>query len=477
MVFDCAIIGGGVVGTAILNKLTRIGKKCVLLEIQNDVGFGASRANSGIIHTGFDCKPNTLKAKLNVRGFALFEPILKRLDVSYKTNGHLVIGNDLNKLNELKERGEINGVKGLEIIGDKELHTLEPNITQDIKYALYAPQGKIVSSYHLAVRFSEEAIINGAEVMLEFNTKQITKENGIFKIVSTNNQIVYAHSIVNASASGFNAINKLMKAENYNFEFRRGEYYLLDKDNNNFCTHTIFPLPTEHSKGVLITATPSGNILVGPTSYVSDTSTKTTEQGLNSIKQLAMAEMSALPLKLNIRTFSGVRCLVGDEFIIERSKKVDSLINVAGICSPGLSSAPAIAEMVCELLGYNPNQELKNLKVLPKQIRMQDLPVAKQDELIKQNNNYGKIVCKCEEISLGEIIDAIKSPLPAKSVDAIKRRTRAGMGRCQGGFCIFSVMEQLAKYNKTEFNDVLKDGVNSKIIVSEIKPEVKNNGK
>ncbi len=470
MVYDFAIIGGGVVGSAIFNKLTRVGKKCVLLEIQNDVGFGASRANSGILHTGFDCKPNTLKAKLNVRGFEIYPNILNRLGVPYKENGHLVVGNDLKKLEELMQRGINNGVENLKIINQAELQVLEPNLNKDIKYALYAPHGKIVSSYELAVKFTEESLINGSDVLLKFNTKEILKDNDIFSL-SDGKSMVKAKNLVNACASGFNDIAKLIGSETYDFKFRRGEYYVLDKVFTNFCSHTIFPLPTKDSKGVLITNTAGGNILVGPTSYESTTSTKTTSVGLKSVKELALTEMPNLPIKSGIRVFSGVRSLVGDDFVIEKSKFISNVVNVAGICSPGLTSAPAIAEMVCELFEINPNNEKKNLKKLKKQIKMNELSKKEQAEIISRNPEYGKIICKCEEISLGEIKDAINSPLKAATVDAVKRRTRAGMGRCQGGFCIFSIMEQLAKNNKTNFDDIEKDSEGSKIIVCDIKAE------
>ena len=230
-------------------------------------------------------------------------------------------------------------------------------------------------------------------------------------------------------------------------------------------------MPTKESKGILITNTVAGNILVGPTSYESDTSTKTTSGGLGEVREKALSEMPNLPLRGNIRVFSGVRNISGKDFIIEKSQLKENVINLAGICSPGLSSAPAIAEMVAELLGLNPNAEIKELKSLPKKVIMADLSLEEQNKLILQNSNYGKVVCKCENISLGEIIDAVNSPIPARTVDAVKRRTRAGMGRCQGGFCIFSVMEEIAKANNIRFDDIEKDAKGSKIINSDIKPD------
>lgn len=468
MVFDYAIFGGGVVGSAIFNKLTRVGKTCVLLEKENDVGFGSSKANSGIVHTGFDCKPGTLKAKLNVIGCKQLPNIAKRLGVRYLKNGHLVVGNDLEKINELYNRGIKNGVKNLEIINTDALHKMEPNLSPDIKYALYAKDGGIISSYELSVALCEEAIINGGTVIREFITNSIQQNNDKLYISDGKKEIV-ADNIINCAGAGYNGIAKLLHTEQFDVEFRRGEYYLLDKSCSNFATKTIFPLPTEKSKGILVTPTTFGNIIVGPTSYVSDERTITTSQGLAEIKKSVKSNFPTLPFKSNIRVFSGVRNLVGDDFIIEKSKINNKVVNIAGICSPGLTCCTAIADYLLSIIGIK-NIEKKNLKLRKKPVVVASLPSAKQDEIIKQNPAYGKIVCKCEEVSLGEICDALNSPLPPLSVDGVKRRTRAGMGRCQGGFCIFSVMNLLAKNKKINFDDIEKDASGSTIICSSIKP-------
>ncbi len=469
--FDYCIIGGGVVGCAILNKLTRLGKSVCLIEKESDVGMGSSKANSGIIHTGFDCKPNTLKAKLNVRGFNLYKDILNRLGVEYKVNGHLVVGEDVEKIKDLYNRGVENGVKNLKVISGAELKKLEPNLSKNLNYALYAKNGMIVSSYELSVAFAEEAIINGAEVYLKEELKKAeVKENEILLTLKSGTQIGAGY-VINSAGAGFNDVSKILGSEEYPLEFRRGEYYVLDRGYENFCSHTIFPLPTAESKGILITNTASGNILVGPTSYLSDTSTKTTDLGLREVKVKALEEMPNLPLKGNIRVFSGVRNISGKDFIIEKSRVNPKVINLAGICSPGLSSAPAIAEFVANLVGLDCKKEIKGLKQLKPKLRVKNLSIKEQDELIKKNPKYGEIVCKCEEVSLGEIEDAINSPLGATTVDAVKRRTRAGMGRCQSGFCIFKVMETLAKSNNERFENIEKDSLGSKIIVSQIKPK------
>lgn len=468
--FDVCVIGGGVVGTAILNKLTRLGQKCVLVEIQNDVGFGASRANTALIHSGIDCKPNTLKAKLNVRGNQLFPSLAKRLGIDYVQSGHLIVGNDEEKLNALMQKAKANGVKGVKLLDESALHKKEPNLSKEIKRGLFIPSGGMISSYNLAVAFAEEAVINGAEVCLEFNTKEIVQVNDGFKVCSTAGREIETKVIINACGAGYNEVARFIGSEEYPLNFRRGEYYLLDKSAGGYVSHPVFPLPTEFSKGILVSPTVHGNILVGPTSIPSDTETITTEAGLNQIKNEVTSTFSGVPFNTNIRVFSGVRTISGEDFIIEKSKKVNGVINVAGICSPGLSASPAIAEYAAELLNLDSSKEVAGLKKRTPYTQLNKLSIKDQNRLIKSNPNFGKVVCRCENISLGEIQECLTAPIPALSVDAVKRRTRAGMGRCQGGFCIFQVMEEVASTNKIEFNKVKKDGVGSEIIKSGIKP-------
>ena len=467
--FDYLVIGGGVVGTAILNKLTRLGKKTALVEIQNDVGFGASRANTALVHSGIDCKPNTLKAKLNVRGNELYPEMCARLGVKFVQDGHLIVGNDKEKLNNLIARAKANGVQGVKLLNKTQLKKLEPNLSETIEMGLFVPTGGMVSSYNLAVALAEESIINGAEVFLTFETKKIIKTKTGFEVCSCDGRKIETKNIINASGAGVNQINKLMGAEIFETVFRRGEYYLLDHSVSSFVSHPVFPLPTEFSKGILVSPTVHGNIMVGPTSIVGTSDAITTKEGLSQIKREVNSTFNNVPFRENIRVFSGVRTIVGDDFIIEKSAKVDGLINVAGICSPGLSSAPAIAEYVANLVGLDANAEIKKLKKRKPITVLNEMTLEEQNKLIKKNPDFGKVVCRCENISLGEIKEAVNSPLPATSVDAVKRRTRAGMGRCQSGFCIFQVMEEIAKGTGQRFEDVPKDGVGSKILKSRIK--------
>lgn len=468
MVFDYAILGGGVVGSAILNKLTRVGKRCVLIEKGNDVAIGTTKANTGLVHAGFDAKPGTLKARLNVQGAKMMEELCARLFVPYKRNGALVVGNDLRKLKNLYARGVKNGVQGLSIIDKKVLQKLVPNISKDIKYALYAKTAAIVSPYELAIALAEEAVINGAKVIFNYNMARVDYTKDIYSLTD-GKQIVKARYIINATGAGYNDVARLLGAEEYPIIYRVGEYYLLDKSEINLTNITVFPLPTEHSKGVVVTPTVDGNILIGPNAVnLDEVSTRTTKDGLQEVKSNAMQIFPGIKFNKNIRNFAGVRSVVGEDFVIEKSSKAKNVINIAGICSPGLTAAPAIADMVVrELLEINTKE--RKIKQRTPIIHTKDLTEQDLNKLIKKDKNYGRIVCRCEQVTAGEIIAALNSPLRPNSIDGIKRRTRAGMGRCQGGFCLIDELELISKNNKIPMDKIVKENLDSNYIIADIK--------
>ena len=465
-VFEYLIIGGGIVGTSVFSALARQGKSVALADKALDVGTGASKANSGLVHAGFDAAPGTLKAKLNVLGNSMYPSEAKRLGLPIKKVGAYVVGNELNKLKDLVKRGTINGVSGLTILSQNELKEKLPMLRSDIKYAMHAENAYIISPYMFTICLAEEGIVNGGEVFLDYQPRKISKVNDCF-VVSDGKNEIHAKYIINSAGAGYNEIAKLIGAENYPITYRRGEYYVLDKTEKNLVPSTIFPLPSKDSKGVLVTPTIDGNILVGPTSTLSDVVAKTTAEDLAFVREKACNMVPSLNLKKTIRIFSGVRSIVCDDFVIEKSKVVPNVINIAGICSPGLSSAPAIALYVLDLLGISTNIK-KGVKIRP-YITMQDLSTSKQNELISQNPSYGKIVCKCEGISEGEIIDALSRPLRVLSTDGVKRRTRTGMGRCQGGFCLARTIELIAQKNNISLFDVVKENKGSNIIVGNVK--------
>lgn len=468
MIYDVAILGGGVVGCAILNKLTRINKNCVLIEKNSDVSTETSKANSGIVHAGFDAKPGSKKAILNVRGSRLMPKLCQELQVELVNNGALVIGNDIKVVEELYNRGVQNGVDGLEILDRQKLLKLLPTITENITCGLLAKTSSIISPYKLTIALAEEAVLNGATIVFNFETSKFKKVDDYYELSDGKTQIL-AKKIVLACGGEHNEIAKELKTQTYDIKYRRGEYYLLDKNSVDLGGYTIFPLPTKESKGVLVSPTVHGNVIVGPTSILSDNNlTVTTEEGLSDIASKASSMLTNVNLKKNIRVFSGVRTLVGDDFVIEKDSINPDVINVTGICSPGLSASPAIAEEVVKLLGFDLIETKKMIrrKECPKIANMSQ---SELNELINKDKNFGKIVCRCEMVSMAEIIDAVNSPLKPISLDGIKRRTRAGMGRCQGGFCFMKVMEIIAKERNLSIDEVTKENSNSRIIVGNIK--------
>lgn len=467
MLYDVAILGGGVIGSAILNKLTRVGKKAVLIERNSDIATETTKANSGIVHAGFDAKPGTLKAKLNIRGAELFPKLCEQLKVPFVNNGALVIGNDLAKVQELYERGLLNGVAGLEILNREQLLKKLPNIADNITCALFAKTSAIVSPYELAIAYAEESVINGASVIFNYDTSSFVKNDNYYTLSNGESEI-NAKKIIIACGGNHNSVADVLGTTKYDIRYRRGEYYLLDVGAIDLNGYTIFPLPSKDSKGVLVSPTVSGNVIVGPTSILCDNNLPvTTGYGLEEIKNNVNSMLTNVDLRKTIRVFAGVRTLVGEDFVIEKDPKNNDIINVAGICSPGLTACPAIAEEVIKLLGIEDNEiVMKRRDDFP---RIKYLPTTKLNDLIKQDPRFGKIICRCETVSEAEIIHAINSPLKPMSIDGIKRRTRAGMGRCQGGFCFSKVMELIAKERNISIDDVIKENQNSRIIVGDIR--------
>lgn len=472
-IFDCCVVGAGVVGASIFNKIIRVGKSCLLLDKASDVATGASKANSGLVHAGYDPEPNSLKAKLNVRGNALYKDLCKRLHVPLKNCGALVVGDDLKKIEALHERGIKNGVKTF-IWSRDEIIKKVPKIADDVKYALYAPSACLTSPYLLTISLVDEGILNGGKVALEQDIVSVSKQKGIFEI-RTKTDVFYAKRIVNSAGAGYNDVAKILQTENYDLEFRRGEYFVFDKSCGLNIPLTVFPLPTKKGKGVLVTPTVDENYLVGPTSEVSDDETKVTSEGLQDIKTKASYCVKDLNFRYAIREFSGIRVICGDDFVIEKSKRTDNVVNLAGICSPGLSSAPAIAEMVLELFEIE-NKELENLKELPNIKLFKNMSKEEQKKALQKDYRYGQIVCKCERITLADVVNALERPLKISTVDGVKRRTNAGMGRCQGGFCFTKVVRAISQQRNIEYEKVLKENRGSEVAIGDIraKHEVKH---
>lgn len=464
--FDVIVIGGGVIGGSVLRELTKYELSVCLLEKENDVCMGQSKANSGIVHAGFDAKPNTLKAKFNVLGNQMMPAYAAELGVKFVNNGSLVVAfseAELETLRELKERGEKNGVTDMEILSVEELRALEPNVSDAALGALHAKTGGIICPYGLTIAAIGNAMDNGAELMTDFEVSEISKNNGLFTVKSTDGKQVEGKLVINCAGLASGKIAAMVGDDDIRVSARKGEYILLDRESGDFVSHTLFFTPTEKGKGILVTQTVDNNILLGPTSEEMDNGcTDTTAEGLAFVIEKVRVMSKNPPLFNTITSFAGVRAYSDrHDFIIEESKKTKGVIHCAGIESPGLTSAPAIAKYVVEeivgsIINLRKNERFHGKR--EKDYFFKDLSVEEKNEMIKKDPSYGKIVCRCEQITEGEILRAIRENPPAKNIDAVKRRTRAGMGRCQGGFCQPHVAELIAKEQKIPFEQVTKNG-------------------
>ncbi len=481
--YDIAIIGAGVTGCAIARELSRYKAKICVIDRCEDVCCGTSKANSAIIHAGYDAEPGSLKARLNVTGNAMMDALAEELDFSFKRNGSLVLcfdEKDRGGLDELYERGVKNGVPNLRIIESEELKRLEPNVSDEAVAALYAPTGGIVCPFGLTIALAENAANNGAEFLLETEVSDISAdENGYtLKTVSRAYESegregeLRAKCVINAAGVYADAIHNMVSERKISITARRGCYFLLDKSAGGHVSRTIFTLPGPMGKGILTAPTVHGNILVGPDAL--DTEDKesvcTTAEELESVRNAALHNIKNLPLRKTITSFAGLRAHeAGGDFVIGECEDAKLFFDCAGIESPGLSASPAIGVMLAELVSTRMGLE-KNEAFNPIRkgiINPALMSSEERNELIKKNPAYGNIICRCEMITEGEIIDAIHRPVGAKSLDAVKRRTRAGMGRCQSGFCAPKVMDIIARELNVDLTAVTKNGGRSQMIINE----------
>ncbi len=473
--YDVAIIGAGVIGGMIARELSKYELKTVLLEKENDVAAGATKANSAIVHAGFDAKEGSLKAKLNVEGSKMMPAITKELGVKYKQNGSLVIGfneEDRETIKELFERGRANGVENLRILEKSEIKKLEPNISDNVQCALYAPTGAIVCPYELTVAAIGNAMDNGAELKRNFCVEKIAlNEKGY--LISSDNETVAARFVINAAGVFSEEVANLAGDNSFTVTPRRGEYILLDKECGNIISHTVFRTPSKMGKGILVSPTVDGNLLLGPTSVnISDKADKaTTAEGFSHIIKEAGENIDGIPFNKAITSFAGLRAVgsTGD-FIINSPK--EGFINVAGIESPGLSASPAIAVMIKNMLSENGLKltEKKDFNPVRKSMHaFRELTNTEKNAIIKKDPSFGKIVCRCESVTEGEILQAIRTnPVPL-DLDGVKRRTRAQMGRCQGGFCTPYIIGLLSKELGITPEEVTKQGKDSNLIFGRTK--------
>ncbi len=475
---DVIIIGGGVVGCSVARELSRFAADILLLERGNDVSVGTSKANSGIVHGGYDAKPGTLKAKFNVAGNAMFDALARELDFPFKRNGSMVLcfdKADIGKLLELKEQGVKNGVQGLYVLeGYEAVKAMEPYVSENVVAALVVPNGGIVSPYEMTIAYAENAATNGVEFRFGSEVTAIDRIDGGLQVTCADGFTAQAKYVVNAAGVYADVINNMISPDKMHITARKGDYELLDKTCGYMASHTLFQMPTKMGKGVLVTPTCHGNILVGPTA--TDVTDKddvaTTPEELASAFDRALLTMPSLNRRNIITQFSGIRAhLDTDDFVIGESAAVKGLYNVAGIESPGLSSAPAIAVHVAEeiaqklSLGKNANFVAER-KGIPHFATLSD---EERQKLVAENPLYGRIVCRCETVTEGEIVEAIRRKPGAVDMDGVKRRTRQGMGRCQAGFCTPRVMEILSRELDVPMTEVTKRGGNSQFVIGRTK--------
>ena len=465
------VIGGGVVGGLILRELTKYRLNVCLLEKAGDVCMGESKANSGIVHAGFDAPADSLKAKFNVEGNKMMESVCADLGVKFRRNGSLVVAfseGELQTLQTLKERGEENGVEGLEIVGRETLREMEKNISDEAIAALYAPTGGIVCPYELTIAAIGNAMDNGAKLMTDFEVSAIEKTGNGYLVRATDGQEVWAKFVINCAGLHSGKIAEMVGDTDIKIGARKGEYILLDRESGDFVSHTLFFTPTKLGKGILVTPTVDNNILLGPTAEEGNDSTETSANGLEFVIEKAKRMTQNLPLFNTITSFAGVRAYSNrHDFIIEESKKAKGIIHCAGIESPGLTASPAIAKYVVEtliggMLTLEKNEAFNGTR--KPDYFFKHLSMEEKNEMIKKDPSYGKIICRCEQVTEGEILRAIRENPPAKDIDGVKRRTRSGMGRCQGGFCQPYVVELIAKEGGMSLTSVTKSGKGANLL-------------
>ncbi|MEG2202823.1 MAG: NAD(P)/FAD-dependent oxidoreductase [Christensenellaceae bacterium] len=473
---DILVIGGGITGCAAAYEFSKYECRTVLIEKENDVACGSTKANSALIHAGFDPEPHTLMAKYNVRGNILAYELAKKLDIPLQKKGSLVVAfseDEKKTLAHLYENGIKNGVPELKLLNKEQTLDMEKNLSKEICGSLYAGTCGIVSPWEYTAALIETAIRNGVECYLENEVMSIQRQDEKF-IVKTNQQEFMASYIINAAGLYADLIYGMAGGEGLKITAARGEYYLFDKPQGELVQHVIFQCPTAEGKGVVVAPTIHGNLFAGPDNRVAkerdDTSTHKEE--LEFVRQKAIKSVPSIDFSQNIRNFAGLRAIAGEDFVVGATK-IKGFINAAGIKSPGLSSAPAIAEDLVRILGE------QGLRLSPKQnhiderhvVRFHELSDEQKDALIKKNADYGKVLCRCQTITQGEILDILNRPLAPKTLDGVKRRCGSGMGRCQGGFCEPRIHEVIAQHFKKPMQDILQDVAGTYIVSGRTKEE------
>ena len=473
---DVIVIGAGVMGAAVSRELSKYKLNIMVLDKENDVSNGTSKANSAIVHAGYDAKEGTLMAKYNVLGAGMYESLCKEIGAPYKNVGSYVLAfseEERKHIEKLYQRGLTNGVPQMEILEKDEILRREPNINKNVVAALYAGSAGIVGPWEFTIKLLENAALNGTEVLVDAEVSNIEKLQDGYKVILKDGRSFETKAVINAAGVYADKINDMVSKNHFDIHPRIGEYYVLDKVQGKLTNSVLFQCPTIMGKGILVTKTVHGNIMVGPTAE--DVESKdyvgTTTHGLDDIRRQAEKTISGINYRDSIRNFTGIRAesSTGD-FIIGEVSDAPNFFNIAGTKSPGLSSAPAIgvdvAKMVVEKLGAVKKEEFKQNRP---QIHFIELSPEEKAEVIKKDPRYGRIICRCESITEGEIVDVIHRMVGARTVDGVKKRCRPGTGRCQGGFCGPRVQEILARELGKELNEIVLDKKGAYILTTETK--------
>ncbi len=473
--WDVLIAGGGVVGASIARELSRYDLKTALVEANSDLALGTSGANSGIVHAGYDAMPGTLMAELNVRGNAMYPELCRKLEIPFEPIGSLVLAfdeEDEKTIQKLYDRGQVNGVPELKILSAEEVKAMEPHVTRTVRGALYAPTAGVVSPYEATIAIAENAAENGVSFYLEHPVTAVRKTEDGF-VVTAGGEEFACRILINCCGVHAHELSQMAGGEPFKVTGRKGEYILYDKNLGGYVSHVLFQPPSKMGKGILVTQTAEGNMLIGPSSVDVDDvdDTATTQEGLDGVLATARRSCPELPAGGAITTFAGMRAVIGDDFIIRYSDMVDGLLQTAGICSPGLTAAPAIAEKVAALVGERLTLKAKeNWKDTREGIPpFNKLDWDARQKLIEQDPAYARMVCRCETVTEGQIVKALHSPIPVYTIDGVKRRCRAGMGRCQGSFCTPRVMDIIARESGIPFAEISKNGPDAKLITGTLK--------
>lgn len=474
LLYDVAIIGAGVTGCSIARELSRYDLRVCVLEKDEDVCSGTSKANSAIVHAGHDAESGSMKARFNVEGSRMMPGLAKELDFDFIQNGSLVLcfaDVDRPALEELYEKGKKNGVEGLTILSGEEVRRLEPNVSDRVVAALYAPTGGIVCPFGLTIAMAENACDNGVEFQFLTRIEEIRKMEDGYEL-KTNRGTVTARCVVNAAGVYADAFHNMVSGKKIHITARKGEYCLLDKEAGAHVGHTIFQLPGKLGKGVLVTPTVHGNLLLGPTARdINDKEgTDTTAEDLAEVQEKATLSVRGIPFRQVITSFVGLRAHEdSDDFVVGEAEDSEGFFDAAGIESPGLSSAPAIGVYLAGLIAEKTEAKAKNDWHGKRKgiVKPGEMSREERAALIREHPEYGSIVCRCEGISEGEIRDAITRTLGATSLDGIKRRVRQGMGRCQAGFCTPRAMEILANERGIRMEEVCKNVPGSEMLIGE----------